>query len=362
MKAKILIVVLALHACVLLHSQTQIETSKIWYGTNKTVIGDSGDLLIPYGTEQGFLNQNNRVLQLKGNSTSFGIPIVSFVKNSKFDIWGGTINWTSPYFSGNEKRYAQISGTLTSNNNGQIRFWTFKGGGASLSEMMFDAQGRLGIGVTPSSKLSVYGTGAEGWNSGLELNREGGGKGWVIVDGDGMKLRTPVASDNFYFKNDANTTSVFIGANGRMGIGTENPDQLLTVNGIIHSKEIKIDLEAPFADYVFEKYYNEASTLNPDYSLPSLKYIEDFTRKNNHLPGIPSASQIKANGLDVGHMSNILLEKIEELTLYTIEQEKEIETLQKQKQDLEELKEENTNLKNRLLQIEKLLKLENQPL
>ncbi|CAL2081417.1 hypothetical protein [Tenacibaculum sp. 190524A02b] len=116
--------------------------------------------------------------------------------------------------------------------------------------------------------------------------------------------------------------------NGNVGIGTVNPDSKLTVNGTIHSKEVRVDLQIP-ADYVFEKYYEGASTLKADYKMPTLEEVEAFTKKNHHLPAIPSAAKIQEEGLHLKEMTNLLLQKIEELTLYTIEQEKRIKTLEK---------------------------------
>lgn len=111
-----------------------------------------------------------------------------------------------------------------------------------------------------------------------------------------------------------------------VGIGTNNPDAKLTVNGDIHAKEVKIDL-AIAPDYVFEKYYDGYSTLKSDYKMPTLQEVEAFTKENKHLPEVPSAQEIKENGLKLGEMNAILLQKVEELTLYLIEQNKEIEKL-----------------------------------
>ncbi|WBV59515.1 hypothetical protein PFY12_10650 [Chryseobacterium camelliae] len=115
--------------------------------------------------------------------------------------------------------------------------------------------------------------------------------------------------------------------NGNIGIGSLNPDSQLTVKGLIHAEEVKVDLNVP-ADYVFQKYYTGISTLKPEYKMPTLEYIEEFTKKNNHLPNIPSAKEIKENGMNTGEMINLLLQKIEELTLYTIEQNKRIKELE----------------------------------
>jgi len=116
--------------------------------------------------------------------------------------------------------------------------------------------------------------------------------------------------------------------NGNVGIGSTEPDSKLTVNGKIHAKEVKVDLAIP-ADYVFEKYYNGSSELKEDYIMPTLEEVAAFTKENKHLPALPSAKEIQENGLELGDMTNLLLQKIEELTLYTIEQEKRIQDLEK---------------------------------
>ncbi|VDH16243.1 Uncharacterised protein [Algoriella xinjiangensis] len=114
--------------------------------------------------------------------------------------------------------------------------------------------------------------------------------------------------------------------NGRVGIGTSNPDEKLTVKGKIHAEEIIVDLAVP-ADYVFQKYFTGKSDLKADYEFPKLEEIEKFVKENNHLPGVPSAKEIQENGLKVGEMNNLLLQKIEEITLLLIEQQKEIKEL-----------------------------------
>ncbi|WP_166921430.1 hypothetical protein [Flavobacterium poyangense] len=116
-------------------------------------------------------------------------------------------------------------------------------------------------------------------------------------------------------------------ANGNVGIGSINPDEKLTVKGKIHAEEVRVDLSVP-ADYVFQKYYTGKSELKSDYVMPTLAEVEKYTKENNHLPNVPSAQEIKDKGLQLGEMSNVLLQKIEELTLYVIEQNKKIEVLE----------------------------------
>lgn len=113
-------------------------------------------------------------------------------------------------------------------------------------------------------------------------------------------------------------------SSGNIGIGTQSPQSKLAVNGIITSKKIKVTQEE-WADYVFDSSYN----------LTPLHQVEQFIRKNKHLPEIPSATEVKKDGLDLGDNQAILLKKIEELTLYLIQQNKKIEA---QEQELKELK------------------------
>ena len=118
----------------------------------------------------------------------------------------------------------------------------------------------------------------------------------------------------------------YVNNNGRIGIGTTNPDAKLAVKGDIHAQEVKVDLNGAVApDYVFKEGYD----------LRSLQEVQDHIKEHGHLPNIPSAQEMEANGIDLGQMNLKLLEKIEELTLYLIQFKKENEQL---KIDVEKLK------------------------
>lgn len=124
--------------------------------------------------------------------------------------------------------------------------------------------------------------------------------------------------------------------NGKVGIGTSNPDMQLTVKGNIHAQEVKIDLKVPAPDYVFKK----------EYALRSIEEVEKFIAKNKHLPDIPSAKEFKENGVMQAEMDMNLLKKIEELTLYTISQEKKIKYLEEQNKILTSLVKRVSKLEN----------------
>lgn len=115
---------------------------------------------------------------------------------------------------------------------------------------------------------------------------------------------------------------------GKIGIGTTNPDELLTVKGKIHTQEVLVDLDGAVApDYVFENYFNGISEMMPEYSLITLEELEAFLKENYHLPNVPSAETMRTEGISLKEMNLILLQKIEELTLYTLQQQKEIDAL-----------------------------------
>lgn len=123
---------------------------------------------------------------------------------------------------------------------------------------------------------------------------------------------------------------------GKVGIGTTTPDEMLTVKGTIHTQEVKVDLEGAVApDYVFEAYFDGLANSKPDYTMMSLEELAAYLKEFKHLPGVPAATALQEEGLQLKMMNLLLLEKIEELTLYTLQQQKQIETLQK---DLEELR------------------------
>jgi len=92
----------------------------------------------------------------------------------------------------------------------------------------------------------------------------------------------------------------------------------LSVDGKIMCEEVRVSLEEDWPDYVFNKNYN----------LPTTRKLEKFIDANGHLPNIPSADEINDSGIEVGEMQRLMMEKIEELTLYIIEQQKHIEKLE----------------------------------
>lgn len=121
------------------------------------------------------------------------------------------------------------------------------------------------------------------------------------------------------FHTDANTEQMRILGNGNVAIGTQDPKGYkLAVAGKIVSEEVVVKLKANWPDFVFDDTF----TLTP------LSALETFIKAEKHLPEVPTAEQIKENGVEIGEMNRVLLKKIEELTLYLIEQDKRLMELE----------------------------------
>jgi hypothetical protein len=127
-------------------------------------------------------------------------------------------------------------------------------------------------------------------------------------------------SARLVFKTN-NVEKMTILPNGFVGIGTDSmpdPQAKLGVKGAIFATKLKVT-QSGWADYVFNK----------NYELPSLREVEAYIKQHLHLPGVPAATEVIGQPVDVGNMQEILLKKIEELTLYVIEQQKQIDELKK---------------------------------
>ena len=107
---------------------------------------------------------------------------------------------------------------------------------------------------------------------------------------------------------------------GNVGIGTTSPGYMLDVAGQVHADSF-VSYTQTYADFVFK----------PGYKLASLSDVEASIKKDGHLPGIPSEAEAKEHGIDLASMQVKLLQKIEELTLHQIDEEKRNEQLEKEK-------------------------------
>ena len=193
---------------------------------------------------------------------------------------------------------------------GILRFGSDFGGRADVMSLNASTQkvfvhGGLGIGSTavdPKAQLQIdsggyasVGLGSDGPNV-WYLTKEIGGS-FNIWQG-------PFGSSS---------NRLCISPTGNVGIGSEDPKAKLAVNGTIRAKEVRVEA-SPWPDSVFEK----------GYVLPSLKEVRDFIAQHGHLSGIPSAQEVAREGVSVGDMHIRQMKKIEELTLYALQADKEM--------------------------------------
>lgn len=188
----------------------------------------------------------------------------------------------------------------------------------TYAQNIHESGGNVGIGTTtPDAKLEIAGQVNSKYNStdeywlrhtDLSDNMIAGLK----RQGNSLLIR---AYDGINFSvNNTENPVLNISQGGNVGIGVTSAAEKLSVNGKIRAHEIKVEL-ANWPDYVFAK----------EYQLPTLQETEKHIKEKGHLPGIPSAEEVKAHGVDLGEMNAKLLQKIEELTLHLIEIKKENE-------------------------------------
>lgn len=196
--------------------------------------------------------------------------------------------------------------------------WDFsKGidGGTVYMGAKVDMQNSLKIGWTQSGVIDL--------NTSIEINQNGN-------NANGVKVQTWNTGVKAYsiMRNDGKNTFVVYG-DGRTQIGADrvttgpHTDAMLSVGGTgkIACKEVRVfnNTSGYWADFVFDK----------NYKLMPLLEVENYYKSNKHLPNIPTAKQIEENGNDLAKTDALLLQKIEELTLYIVQQQKEIEELKK---------------------------------
>ncbi len=215
---------------------------------------------------------------------------------------------------------------------GYLTFWTKSNNSSNLSEKVrITETGDVGIGIAnPSEKLEVYNSTTSPGVISLRSHRNDAGQVDVgrlsakQAHYEVARIGMPRAGETYtgyltFWTKSSNSSNlsekVRITETGDVGIGTiDTKGFKLGVNGKIAATEVKVAGYSEWSDFVFEE----------DYMLPSLQEVENHIRRKGHLKDIPSAEEINTEGFFLGEMDAKLLQKIEELTLYLIEQNKKL--------------------------------------
>ncbi|WP_295117591.1 hypothetical protein [uncultured Chitinophaga sp.] len=314
---------------------------------------------------------NNKVLEIwNPNTVTNSQSHLILSTGSNLTGSAGSVSWMAGNAPG-KKGIAFISAQITSNisthPSGSLAFATANND-LPLVRMQLDENGNLGIGqLTPLARLHVLGgKGVLVENAPLDartvsgspdpnidnplqslmgynglMSNDGGFYHWRAFWGQSVDLRAggiPDGQRNIFrvrrFDGGTSWAELFrIAEDGNVGIGATNTSGYkLTVNGTIGTRKIKVTNQETWADFVF----------NEDYHLRSLPELEAFIKAHHHLPEIPTDAEVKADGVDLGDMNVKLLQKVEELTLYLIQQQKKIDDVIMEnailKKDVEKLK------------------------
>ncbi|PXY02516.1 hypothetical protein DF185_00025 [Marinifilum breve] len=225
------------------------------------------------------------------------------------------------------------NGIVWNRENNFIRFGT-----NAQERMRITSDGKLGLGTaSPVDKLTVVDGNPVLSLRGAAVNQFEGGRirfcEYSNSQAQGAFIHYDASKNIFNLGvhdiggeneivNDNNAISI-IRSTGNVGIGTQSPgSDRLAVNGTIRAKEIKVE-SSNWADFVFED----------DYQLRNIEDLEQFISQNGHLPDIPNEKEVEKNGISLGEMNAKLLQKIEELTLYTIRLNKENQELKKSQEE-----------------------------
>ena len=228
---------------------------------------------------------------------------------------------------GSNEGYLILSGNANGygNRNVYINRYTSNG-----DVIMTAGSGQVGIGIDdPQEKLHIDGAiRGNGTNGAVTLR---GDSGYVTIGANSQAMEFVTNKSQFVFNkpiynqsgvynvqnsnmlfNINGTNRMLIQNNGNIGIGTASPAYKLDVNGTIRANEIIVNTTG--ADFVFAE----------DYQLRPLSEVKAFIQENKHLPEIKSAQEMQENGIGVNELQTQLLQKIEELTLYILQQEEKI--------------------------------------
>lgn len=272
-----------------------------------------------------------KIIPFLGLLTISGICSQTIVNENTGDaylLFGPNTNWNQYFQVGGNGRVTSHASIFATNGNLHLdskdgAYMTYINH-YSLGHTILNSQGGF-VGIGTSNPIKPLHVTSSSEHHQIRIQGTNDKHAWMqfYPDGTGvLNWQIGANGNGFSIYDLVNASYKFtISNSGNVGIGTTTPDAKLTVKGNIHAEEVKVDLSVPGPDYVFKE----------GYELKSLEEVQNYIKKNGHLPNIPSAQEMEENGVRLGEMNMKLLEKIEELTLYVIDLKKEIEQLKQQK-------------------------------
>lgn len=300
------------------HYISSIYGSAIEIGTNGLPVHiDNGDLLVKgYGN----FGAGNQATVLLGNAANY-----IYAKN------GTGVSIGTTYY-GDFLNIKENGNVVIKQGNGNINLALGSAYGAALD------YGTSFLGFNLERSNAASGT----WTKKTDGANNGGALIWGGVQGS--IFFSPIPNTNGGSTDDANVSDATVNGNKTMEIlwnnnlsnpfkgqviigkeytGSTHSDFRLSVSGKIVAQSVYLTM-TDWPDYVFEK----------DYKLKTLEEVKAYIEKNNHLPGVPTTKEVLENGNNVGETNKILLEKVEELTLYLIQINEEVKGLKKENESL----------------------------
>jgi hypothetical protein len=187
----------------------------------------------------------------------------------------------------------------------------------------------VGIGTgSPAAKLHITGGTDLSLTSGGYLINGSTSAANMVMDENEIQARNNSGTATLYLNyGGGNVNMCYSGGNVRIGASDAAADgYLLAVDGKVICEELKVQLSDSWPDYVFDN----------DYTLLSIDELEQSIKTHGHLPGLPSASEVEADGYEIGAMQSNIVEKVEELSLYIIQLKKENDLLKERINVLEQ--------------------------
>jgi hypothetical protein len=292
--------------------------------TDWRIVNDGGTLKFFDGVDNfGTDGDLNMVITPGGN---VGIGILS--PGAPLNVVGSTAvgETGSGYFqvgtpSGLHVRFDNNEILARNNDSPSTLFLQYWSGNLSLCN---ENAGRVGIGTTsPQAKVHITDGGDVNLGGGGELVLGSTTTANLGLDGNEIQARNNGAASHLFIQASGGDVLLVPNETGQVGIGVTSSanmpsnDYLLAVDGKIISEEVRVEISGSWPDYVFQS----------DYPLMPLRALEQHITTYNHLPGIPSAATVKDEGILLGDMQRAMMEKIEELTLYIIDLQNQIDAL-----------------------------------